>query len=525
MKVLLIFPPRRDDNCFFPPTSLLYISRAIKDAGHEAQIIDIPYLLEKFPQQFSLLDDSLYNHIMGQEFDLLGLGGVVSTYYFYDVFVRKIKALRSDVPIVVGGSVGVPIRDVWEKHNPVDFLVEGEGEHVVGRLLSCLERKDFEGAKQIPGLHFLNKEGKYESVKPEIITDLDTIPFLNYDEIDYEYYIDELSRFVWDTLPDKSYVKGGKFRCLPLLTSRGCPFTCTFCFHFNRLHRSHSIDYVIENIKFLKNKYDINGFYVMDDLFTANRRRTIELCDSLYKADLGVYFIGSGGKPSLVTEDMLQSMKRAGFIRFSYGIESGSQKMLDVMEKKTTVEQNLNALELTRKSGIPCFANILFGMPGENRQTILETRDFLIRAGLNSSNFWGAWATAYPGSPLFSWMKERGMVSDTRQYLFDVGSLGIYKYNFTELPFDELRKIVYKVPTQVDMAYNLKNEHYAAYLSKAIKLALIELYFRLPEKLKGVLRWGKNAIRKLVTTQKRTVRSSAADIEKFVQAQKPGHFD
>lgn len=143
MKILLIFPPRRTGRYMFPPNSLLYISHAVRAAGHEAEIVDIPYLLEKFPDKFSLLDNSLYDYIFKKKFDILGLGGVVSTYFFYDDFVKKFKEIRKDVPVVVGCSIRVPIKEVWEKYNPVDYLVEGEGEIVTRKLLDCLENNDY----------------------------------------------------------------------------------------------------------------------------------------------------------------------------------------------------------------------------------------------------------------------------------------------------------------------------------------------------------------------------------------------
>lgn len=461
MKVLLIYPPRRSDGYFFPPTSLLYVANAIRAAGHEAQIIDIPYLLEKCPDEISLLDGSLFDHILRQKFDLLGLGGVVSTYFFYEELVKKIRAARKDVPIVVGGSVGAPIRDVWLKHAPVDFLIEGDGEIAIQKLL------DYIGGKRdilsVPGLHYA-RNGRYESNPPEAVADLDSIPFLLYDELDHEYYINELTKYVKDILPDKGIVDMGNIRLLPLLTSRGCPFSCTFCFHFNKTYRYNSTKYVIDYIKLLKQKYRVNSFLIIDDLFTGNRQRTIELCDAIYEAGLGLSFVGSGGKPSLVTREMLDSMKRAGFIRFSYGIESGSQKMLDIMKKGTTVEQNLAAIKLTQEAGLPVTANMIFGMPGENAETLEETKRFLVGAGLNTGNFYGAWATAYPGTPLFEFMKEKGMVSDTRDYLLKVGSIGYYKHNLSEMPLDKIKKMVARIHEDIDIAYCFRNGQYAQYI-------------------------------------------------------------
>jgi len=506
----------------FPPTSLLYVSQAARIAGHEAEIIDIPYLLEKFPHKFSLLDNSIWDHIIKKECDILGLGGVVSTYFFYDYFVKKFKEIKKDIPIVVGGSVGIPIKDVWEKHAPVNYLVEGDGEIVIQRLLNCLRDKDYTGIEKIPGLYYL-KNGQYQGNPPELLDSLDQIPFLDYDEIDSEYYIDELTKWVEDVIPERSLIKEEKLRILPFLTSRGCPFKCTFCFHFSNTCRMHSIDYVIDNIRFLKDKYRINMLYIVDDLFTSDRKRTIELCEAIYNANLGVYFMGSGGKPSLITSEVLKSMKKAGFIRFSYGIESGSQRMLDIMQKRTTVEQNFRALKLTEKEGIPAFANLVFGMPGENYETLKETKDFLIKADLSAKRFYGAYATAYPGAPLFDWMTERGIVKETRQYLFEVGGIGRYIYNLSELPEDAFKKKVFLLIREVDIAYHLRHKEYNSYFKKLMSYILIRIglifYPALKNKQLRIL------VKKIMSSkkQKRTVKQSNIEVEKWILSLKSNH--
>lgn len=526
MKVLLIYPPRRADTYFFPPLSLLYVANAIRAIGHEAQIIDIPYLLEKFPKKFGLLNNSLFDYIAQQEFDVLGLGGVVSTYFFYDNFVKRIRKAKKEVPIVVGGSVGVPIKDVWLKHAPVDFLVEGDGETPIQRLLNYIEGKC--DIRNVPGLYYL-KDGKYESNLPEVIADLDLIPFLSYDEIDYEYYIDELTKWVEDIIPDRNSGNVGKLRLLPLLTSRGCPFSCNFCFHFNKTYRYHSTKYMIDYLKFLKQKYNINCLYIIDDLFICNRQRTIELCDAIQKTNLSLYFVAGGGKPSLVTLEMLQSMKKAGFIRFSYGIESGSQKMLDVMKKRTTVEQNLNAIKLTKKVGIPVTANMVVGMPGENAQTLEETKSFLINTNLNTKQFYFAWATAYPGTALFEFMKEKNLVSDTREYLLKVGSIGNYIYNFSELPLRILRKKVTNMHKDIDIVYYYRNKQYlkcaVTYSKKIFKNAISNikemLLFLVGKKMELKLRSFETYLIAFLKKagfgeQKRSEKISAIEIEKWV---------
>lgn len=181
-------------------------------------------------------------------------------------------------------------------------------------------------------------------------------------------------------------------------------------------------------------------------------------------------------------------MKKAGFIRFSYGIESGSQKMLDRMQKHVTVEENLMTLRLAEEKGVPSFANMVFGMPGENKETLGDTKKFLIEAGLNTNRFFGSWATAYPGTQLFDWIKKEGIVKDTRKYLFEIGSIGNLLYNLTELTTDELKKEVTAVYWDVDITYHLRHGGCLIYIHKIIIHILRNILHRFHPKVQNKLR-------------------------------------
>jgi hypothetical protein len=115
MKFLLIFPPMKMEASLFPPMSLLYIASAIRRAGHKAEIVDLPYLLDKQPDKYGLNDTSLYDYVLSKEFDVIGYGGVSPAYFFYEGFTKYLKEKRKDTPVIVGGIVGVPLKEVWEK--------------------------------------------------------------------------------------------------------------------------------------------------------------------------------------------------------------------------------------------------------------------------------------------------------------------------------------------------------------------------------------------------------------------------
>ena len=487
MKLLLINPARFvRDSYIFPPIHLLYIAQAARQAGHEAEVVDVPYLINAHPDKFRVDDESVFDLIFSKEFDIVGIGSVVSSYFYCEKLVRRIRQKRKNIPIIVGGSVGLPIKDVWAKHAPVDFICESDGELVIQKFLEHYPHNMAE-IRRIPGLHYLNEEGTYTGNKVELPIDLDYIPFLNFDDVDMEYFIENGRQWIKNVLGER-YLFNENERFLPFIMSRGCVYKCTFCFHFHNMHRRHSPKYIADNIEMLMKRYRITALQVIDDLIIINKPWLHAVCDEIIRRDLKVSFFSSGGKPSVIDKELLEKMKHAGFKRISYGVESGSQTILDVMRKQTTVKDNLQAITWTREVGIPMTVNIVFGMPGENERTMNETGDFLIRLDLTSKEYYAALATPYPGSPLYDQVKAGGLITDTHDYLFNLGGYGDYPHNLTEMPKEKFIRKVSDVAYRVDCAYYLKRKRYGKVAALTAVNFLRAVYYRIPMKERIKLR-------------------------------------
>lgn len=484
MKVLLANPARyMKDTYIFPPIHLLYIAQAIRRAGHEAEIVDIPYLADTRPDEFRLDDDSGIDYVLSKDFDILGIGSVVSSYAYCERMVQKARKVKGDIPIIVGGSVGLPLRDLWEKHAPVDFICESDGELVIESFMKAFPDKA--ALKAIPGLYSLDENGRYKGMMPRLPMVLDYIPYLTYDEVDIDYFMENQRRWIKNVL-----LSGGNYqfneneRFLPLILSRGCAYKCTFCFHFNNFHRKHSAQYIAGYIEFMMQKYGATAFQIIDDLVLINKQWLHDVCDEIIKRGIKTSFFSSGGKPSVVDKEILIKMKAAGFKRISFGIESGSQTILNIMKKQTTVEDNFRAVKLMNEVRVPCSINIVFGMPGENMKTMNETRDFLIKLDITSKDYYAALATPYPGSPLFKEVLDKGIIKDTREYLFKLGGYADYKYNLTDLPRRKFLNEVINVAYEVDLAYYRKRKQYGKILSLIAVKYMKLVYLTLPHDLR-----------------------------------------
>jgi len=459
-----------------PPIHLLYIAQAIKRAGHEAEIVDLPYLINTNPDKFKVDDDSSIDHILSKEFDILGIGSVVSAYIYCERVVKRVRAERKGVPIILGGSVGLPVKDLWEKHAPVDYICESDGELVMEKFMRAYPG-DIEAVKKIPGLHYLNSGGKYTGSKPELPMNLDYIPFLDYGDTDIEYYSNSLRAMVKNVLSGGNYTFRDDEKFFPIIFSRGCVYKCTFCFHFNYMHRKHSAKYIADNIEYLMKEYGVTAFLIIDDLTIINKKWLHGILDEIMKRKLNISFFSGGGKPGVVDKEILIKMKQAGCRRLSFGVESGSKTILDVMNKDTTVEDNFEAVSLVREVGIPSTTNIVFGMPKETAKTMDETAKFLIDLDLSTNDYYASLAVPYPGSPLFKHCIDKGMIKDSKEYLMNIGGYGDYKINLTDMRKRKFLAKVIDVAYKVDTAYYLRRKKYLTAIRLMLQKHLHTAYF------------------------------------------------
>ncbi|MGB2797369.1 MAG: radical SAM protein [Phycisphaerae bacterium] len=478
--VLLVNPTRTGvDSYCTPPVHLMYLSRALRDAGFTARILNVH---ERFCKETGVSENNEANlaikrrvereaieEVLRSDARLIGIGSICSSYEFTERLARELKARRR-TPLVLGGSLGLPLKDLWFRHTEVDYLCEADGERVIVELVRHLD--DPEKVRRIPGLHWRAGDG-WRGLAPDLPADLDYIRSPDLCEIDYEFYMDIERCWVNRTLPPPLRL-GDEDRVWPVVLTRGCVYNCTFCFHFNRRHRRHSISYVIDHLRRLRDEFGVTVVVTWDDLVMASPRWFMDLCAALEKAALGVRIYTSGGKANLFTRQMGEAMARANFVRVSFGIESGSQRILDEMQKKTTVEDNRNAVRWAAAAGLFVHMNMVLGMPGETRETLDETYRFLIDVvrenGLLLRNLSFAFATAYPGTQLFDRAQAAGLVPDLRQYILNVKGVGHPEPLLCRLTEDDLKVFLAKVNAKVmDMQLVREGRHLRRIANRMIR--------------------------------------------------------
>lgn len=397
MKIALIYPTVHNWE-IWPPLMLACLGSFLREHGHQVAIIDRNVMLHKMGV-FSRVDDETRRLLLQQAPDMVGVTG--TTPLIVDAF-RCATVARQTVPsakTILGGiHASIMPESCLEECDSLDYVCRGEGE------LTLKEIAEGKDKHQVNGLYF-REGGAIVSTPPrEFHRRLDDFPPPARDLLDMDTYL--------KTSP--AVIRGLHLRATHLFTGIGCTANCHFCAWpgmYGRKIRLHSADYIFSEVKHLVDDYHVEGLYLAEEMFFCNKKRATDLCrlliDSGYskKVKLCVQL-----RADVVDEDKLKVLKEAGFVQIEYGIESGSQRMLDLMNKRTTVEHNRRAIALTQKVGIRALANIIVGAPGETKPEFLETVRFLreTKPDYVAVNRF----VPFPGSHFFNVLEDEGRVSD-----------------------------------------------------------------------------------------------------------------
>ena len=346
---------------------------------------------------------------------------------------EAVKMFKESLPsskILMGGPhpTAMP-QDVFDQFEQCDYVLRGESDFSIVELVKSLEKGN--SLKDVKGLSY-KKDGQVIHNEPApTIKDLDAISFPARELLDSAYKKHTYWRMGHTGTTDV------------LISSRGCPFDCNFCFKITREARFRSADNILEELIMLKNR-GINNVHVMDDLFVANKTKCIQIMEKIKQNKLNMNF-KVRARVDTISRDILLIMKEAGVKAVVYGIESGSQTMLDLMNKRTTVGQNYKAVEMTKKTGLQCYADLFMGFPGETMDTIRETERFIIRSKPTALNF----AVMYP-------LPKTKVYDDAKAQNTLIGKWGIREAApWIKLPWIKSKKDLFVIRNKIIRKYLL----------------------------------------------------------------------
>lgn len=421
MRILLVVYDN-DSYIHWFPQGLAYIAAVLKNNGHEVTIYNQD--THHYPEKH------LTAHLDANHYDVIGVS-VIAGYYQHKKILALAKAINRSKKrpehFIIGGHGPTPEPEYFLKKTEADFVVMGEGEETIIELLNTLSAKG--DIKKVRGIAF--REGKTVTVnnRRPLIEDIDTIPWPAYELFPIEIY--RLLR-----LP---HIANNEF-CMPVLSGRGCTFTCNFCYRMDEGFRPRSTEAIIEEIKFLKHEYQIGYIAFSDELLMSSQQRTEELCNAFLKAKLNIKW-DCNGRLNYAKADLLKLMKKAGCVFINYGIEAYDDQILKNMNKALTTKQIQKGIENTLAAGISPGFNIIFGNIGENRRTLQQGVDFLLKYDDGSQMRTIRPVTPYPGSPLYYYAIKNGLLKDINDFYTNKHiNSDLVAVNFTDMTDDEFHR-------------------------------------------------------------------------------------
>ncbi len=389
MKVLLVKPYNLSDQ-IQPSVGLGYLASSIRDR-HEVRILDC--IKERMDIR------TLGSFVRNYAPDVLGLQCYTFDLHFVGKALRLVKEIDRDIVTILGGPhpTAAPKATMERFKDDLDFLFIGEAEIGLSRLLDGL--KSGKGhLRDVPALAW--REGGRVVTNPQVFVD----------------DLDSLGMPAWDLIMPQDYPESQhgafykKFPVAPIMMTRGCPFSCTFCAGSvvtGKKVRKRSVDNVLKEILLLHDKFGINEFYTIDDNFTMDISYAKEFLRRLKALNLGMtWAVPNGIRMDTLDKEALRLMKETGLYMISVGIESGSDRILNLMKKSLTKDKIRRAMTMIDEAGIDIAGFFILGFPGDTEESIRDTMRFSLELPLKRVNFFSY--LPLPGTESYRDLERKG---------------------------------------------------------------------------------------------------------------------
>lgn len=370
MDILLATPINKTHYCV-PPLGLGYLASALRKAGFSVSILD--------PVKENLDYDSFAEFLKKNTPRILGIQCFSFDVPSVNRMLLVAKQVAPQIITIIGGPHPSAVsRGVFDEFDNLDFALSGEGEIAFPLFVKSIF-KNRNSLSSIPGLIFKGENGVMANSR-ELIQDIDSLDIPAWDMIDPRQY--------------RNSVQGGFYQDLPvapIITSRGCPYGCTFCANrilMGRGLRVRSVGKVIDEIEHLVKKYDVKEIHILDDNFAISRECVLDFCREIKKRKIKINFAFPNGiRLDRLDEEMLLNMKEIGVYSITVGIESGSQKILDDIKKELTLDLIRQKVALIKKCGFIINAFFIIGYPTEKKEDIIKTIKFAKELPIDIAHF------------------------------------------------------------------------------------------------------------------------------------------
>lgn len=372
-----------------PPLNLMYLAGALEKASIPVKIIDDDLYQAGFEKIASL----------ASKMDPMIVGVTATTATIKNAldYVKSIKNVLPNTLTVIGGPHPTFLpNETLKCENSLDVVVIGEGEETLVDLAEKYSKTGNRGLSDVNGITYRD-DNKIRMTQPRpLIKDLDSLPFPARHLVPFKDY-------------ELSSQAGG------MITSRGCVFNCNYCSSsliMGKKFRTRSAENVVDELEELHYKYGLKDVAFLDDIFMLNKKRAGLIADEIKNRNLDISFIASS-RVNTVDESLLESLKNSGMSTLYCGVESGSQRVLDLMGKGITLKQAENAFKTAKKVGVDIVGSFILGYPGETVKEMDQTIDFSIKLDPDYSQY--SILTPFPGTPIYYELKQKNLL-DTENW-------------------------------------------------------------------------------------------------------------
>lgn len=436
LKILMVAYDNASFIAWFPQ-GLGYLASAARDAGHSVQV----YQQDVYHWPDAHLTEFLDQH----EFDVV-MVSVVGGYYQYRKLLSISAAVqasqrRGTFHYLIGGHGPAAAPEYFLKKTGADVVGIGEGEHTIVELLDVLQAGG--SLAGVRGIAYRDNEGHFQQTeRRELIQDIDSIAPPAYDLFDISFY----SMLRMPNIAPQE-------RCMPVLSGRGCTFACNFCYRLDKGFRPRSAASIVEEIRFLKDRYNVSYIAFSDELLMSSKERTLELCEAFIASGMKFKW-DCNGRLNYADPVVLARMKEAGCVFINYGIESLDNATLKVMHKGLTRAMIVQGVENTLAAGISPGLNLIYGNIDEPLHAIQDAVEFLLKYDDHSQMRTIRPVTPYPGSELFDYAVSQGLLGGVEDFYerAHVNS-DLLAVNFTKHSDDEIYEALCQANTRLVSHY------------------------------------------------------------------------
>jgi len=411
---------RSEPVCSWPPLGMLYLATILEKEGFEVSLVD--------QAAKGLTVDETVKWINKENPDVIGFSTLASSGRTAAIIAGEVRKENPEAKIVFGNYYATFNTDrIMQKYPWIDMIVRSEGEITTLELAKCL--KNGESLKTVSGLTFREKNRIVSTPDQPLIKNVDSLPFPDREMLDVEYHSEVAG----------AIAAPGKFTTV--LSSRGCPFRCRFCGcqRFARgVWRARSAENTVRELRLLTN-LGYKQFLFVDDSFTVNPKRVIEICREMRKEKIDMDWVCEG-RVDFCSYDMIREMVKAGCKIIYFGIESANQRILDYYNKRITPQQSETAVRTARKAGMnTIIASFIVGAPTETREEMENTLRFARKIPIDFPQF--NILGVFPGMDIWDELKMKGILKEEEYW-----ETGAWASEMSPdcLPTEEIRQLIEK---------------------------------------------------------------------------------